>query len=182
MLTALLRSVIVMLTVIQMLTEEAVMHVPHIVKSEFTSLEVEADPIKNLRSLAAVRDWAQEAEIALIDMAQRGESTTSPSTPGAQLQGGQSFQEIGEALERPRQAVHRSVAATKSEGLAYPEYDGVSSSTLRYWLRWWSDPVRTPEGFEEAGRDPARERRKLRKELEARAAAGLLRKPITEDR
>lgn len=91
---------------------------------------------------------------------------------------GRSYQQIADVQERPRQAVHRTLKGARGRGLTHPDFDGVSSSTLRYWLDWWSDPQRSLAGAEEAGRDPATEAARVRAELEEREAAGLLRKPI----
>ena len=63
------------------------------------------------------------------------------------------------------------------EGLTDSEFDGVSAATLRYWLKWWCDPVRTPAGDEERGRDPVEEAKKVWRELDARYHAGSVRNP-----
>jgi hypothetical protein len=72
--------------------------------------------------------------------------------------------------------------ASNVKGFTDPEFDGVTSSTLRFWLWWWSSPERSPNGVEEKGRTPAHEAAFVRAELEAREAAGLLRRPIDATR
>jgi hypothetical protein len=141
------------------------MLVPNEIKRQLEELSTNDDPLENLRSLHVIREWAAESELAMIELAQAG---------------GESFQRIGEVLGKPRQAVHRTLKRSQSEGLTHSDFDGVSSSTLRYWLTWWSDPRRRPQGAEEKGRDPKVEAEKVRTELEARRAAGVITKPIEE--
>jgi hypothetical protein len=69
--------------------------------------------------------------------------------------------------------VHGHVLSVQSGQIV----SGVPSSTLRYWLWWWSSPDRSPKGVEEKGRDPEEQAALVRAELEAREAAGPLRKP-----
>lgn len=140
------------------------MFVPSEIKIALKSLEREARPLENLRQLKQIREWVAESETAMIDLAQR--------------EGGSTFQEIGDVLEKPRQAVHRTLSRSRSAGLTHPDFDGVSAATLRYWLHWWRSPERTPSGSEEAGRSPRTEAEKVLTELRAREAAGILRKPI----
>jgi len=54
---------------------------------------------------------------------------------------------------------------------------GVSTDTLRDWVRWWSHPRRSSEGAGEAGRDPAAEVAKLEAEIRARETSDASRKP-----
>lgn len=56
-------------------------------------------------------------------------------------------------------------------GLTHPDFNGRSTQTLEGWLKWWSDPARSPDGKEEAGRDPADEVVKIQRELGARASS-----------
>jgi hypothetical protein len=142
------------------------MFVPNEIKSAFRNLERNDIPLENLRHLKRIREWVAESETAMIDRAQREQ--------------GSSFQEIGEVLEQPRQAVHRSLSRTRGVGLTHPDFDGVSSATLRYWLGWWRAPDRDSRGTEEAGRDPSEEADKVLAELRAREEAGILRKPIDD--
>jgi len=139
------------------------MFIPERIKGELEALEADDDPLANLRSLKVLRDWLHDMEIRSIEAAQDQ---------------GRSFQQLAEVQERPRQAVHRTLKHARSRGLSDPVFDGVTSSTLRYWLDWWSAPERTPDGAEEDGRDPATEADRVRVELEARGAAGLLRKSV----
>ena len=140
------------------------MFVPTEIKSAFSNLQEKGDQLENLRELKRIREWVADSETAMIDLAQR--------------EGGATFQQIGEVLNQPRQAVHRAQSRTRSEGLVHPDFDGVSAATLRYWLKWWRDPERTPDGAEEQGRNPQHEADKVLAELRAREEAGLLRKPI----
>ena len=60
--------------------------------------------------------------------------------------------------------------AATMPGRTHPDFDGKSIDTLREWLRWWSEPIRTADGKAEAGRDPREEAAKVRREIEAREA------------
>ena len=139
------------------------MFVPEKIESTIEALRAEQDPLSNLRSIKTLRDWLSDMEIRCIETAHEG---------------GHTFQEIADVQERPRQAVHRTLRDSRSAGLTDPAFSRVSSSTLRYWLDWWSDPSRSAEGTEEDGRDPATEAARVRTELQARFDAGLLRKPV----
>jgi hypothetical protein len=135
------------------------MFIPEKIETAFTTLRAEDDPLANLRSIKTLRDWLSDMEIRCIEVAHEQ---------------GQSFQQIADVQERPRQAVHRTLKGSRTVGLTDPDFGGVSSSTLRYWFAWWTDPTRSPEGAEEAGRDSAVEAAKVRAELEERFAAGLI--------
>jgi len=63
------------------------------------------------------------------------------------------------------------------KGLTSREFDGRDAATLRYWLEWWCDPDRSPDGIEERGRDPIAEAKKVWRELDARYNAGSVRNP-----
>ena len=63
------------------------------------------------------------------------------------------------------------------DGLTDADFDGVYSATLRYWLKWWCDPARSPDGDEERGRDPIEEAKRIWRELDARYHARRVRKP-----
>src|SRR5262245_47939340 len=141
------------------------MHVPNEIKQKLSQLSTTDDPLENLRALDVIRKWAIESQVAMMELAQDD---------------GESFQKIGDALGKPRQAVHRTVARSRTAGLTDPDFDGVTAPTLRYWLKWWNDPKRRPDGAEEKGRQPKAEAAKVRKELEARMAAGIIDKPIEE--
>jgi hypothetical protein len=57
--------------------------------------------------------------------------------------------------------------------LTSPEFDHVGTPDLRYWLKWWSAPGRSPHGANEAGRDPVLEQNKLKREINAREQLGV---------
>lgn len=139
------------------------MFVPEKIEAAFAALRAEEDPLANLRSIKTLRDWLSDTEIHCIEVAHES---------------GHSFQQIAEVQERPRQAVHRTLRDSRTSGLTDPVFGGVTSSTLRYWLDWWSDPSRSADGTEEAGRDPATEAARVRAELDARFDVGLLRKAV----
>jgi len=139
------------------------MFIPQAVKEEFDALESSDDPLENVRSLRVLSDWINDMKVFAMENA-RTENKT--------------LEEIGTAAERPRQAVHRSLKNSNSKGFTHPDFEGVSSSTLRYWLDWWADPARDPNGAEEAGRQPGIEAEKVWRELQARFDAGVLRKPV----
>jgi len=114
---------------------------------------------------------ADEAERARWLRDLESEETTKARESGA------TWAEIGASQDRPRQTVHRQASKTphrpRVEGLTLAEYRHVGTSDLRYWLEWWSEPERSPEGREEKGRDPEEEKRKLRAEIEARERLGV---------
>jgi len=140
----------------------AMIFVPQNVRVEFERLRASNDPLANLRSLELLGEWISDMK------------TFAANDAKAQ---GYTLHQIGEVQHRPRQAVHRSLKAGQSRGFTHPDFDGVDSSTLRYWFDWWSDPVRRASGAEEKGRDPANEAARVLAELEARYDAGILRKP-----
>lgn len=137
--------------------------VPRDVREQFEAIAAAVDPLDALDSIGFVREWLRIAELRAIKEARES---------------GESLSGIGDALATDRQNVHQKLrTATQMRGLTGPEFEGVSSGTLRYWYRWWSKPERTAEGAQEGGRDPMAERQKVRGELEARWNAGQLRKP-----
>jgi predicted transcriptional regulator len=153
------------LSVIVLMTMHSIgrqhMFVPQWVHEEFSGLVSDDDPLSNLRSLERLGDWVDDLRLAV---AARAKET------------GHTLQEIGDVQQKPRQAVHRTLRSAQSRGLTDPEFDGVDSSTLRYWFDWWSDEGRTAGGSEEAGRDPGKEAARVLAELDARYNAGILRK------
>jgi transposase-like protein len=133
------------------------------VREEFEAIAATDDPLDALDSIGYVREWLRIAELRAIKEARES---------------GESLSGIGGALATDRQNVHQKLrAATRTKGVTAPEFDGVSSGTLRYWYRWWSKPERTASGAHEGGRDPMAERQEVLRELEARWNAGQLRKP-----
>jgi hypothetical protein len=139
------------------------MFIPKPIHDELDRLAASDDPLANLESLKVLEDWLADMKLYATETAQRR---------------GHSLQEIAGVQERHPQAVHRTLKSARLEGLTHEDFRGVTSSTLRYWLDWWSDPARRPDGAEEAGRDPRVEANRVRAELQARHDAGLLRKPV----
>lgn len=135
---------------------------PHIQRG-FAAIESADSSLEALASLGAVRTWLGEAETqAILDARNHGATLSA----------------IADALGTDRQNVHQKLlTASRNRGLSHPDFDGVTSSTLRYWYDWWSKDERTSEGALEDGRDPHAEAEKVRRELDARWDAGLLRKP-----
>jgi transposase-like protein len=138
------------------------MFVPRWVHEEFSKLVADDDPLSNLRSLERLGDWVDDMKVAIAARAKEA---------------GHTLREIGSVQRKPRQAVHRTLKSAQSRGLTDSAFDGVDSSTLRYWFDWWNDPRRSSRGAEEAGRDPRAEAARVLAELEARYDAGILRKP-----
>src|SRR5258706_9032431 len=136
---------------------------PHI-RAELKRIEQLDEPLALLGPIGAVREWLRESELrAIREASDKGESLSR----------------IGDALGTDKQNIHQKLRSTRSApGLTGPEFEGVISPTLRYWLWWWSQPDRNPTGAEEKGREPVAEAAKVRAELEARQEAGLLRTPI----
>jgi hypothetical protein len=81
------------------------------------------------------------------------------------------WEEIGAAQGRPRQALQRQASRQAQRppvlGLTAPDFVGVATAELEFWLKWWSGAW-TPAGPEEASRDPMREQERIRAELGAR--------------
>jgi hypothetical protein len=80
--------------------------------------------------------------------------------------------EIGAAQGRPRQALQRQASRQAQRppvlGLTAPDFVGVASAELEFWLTWWGGGGWSPAGPEEASRDPRREQERIRAELRAR--------------
>jgi hypothetical protein len=142
--------------------------IPNHIREQFARIEELNDPLAALEPIGAVREWLRECELHAIKQA---------SERGASLA------RIGNALGTDKQNIHQKLRTTNNaKGLTSPEFDGVTSSTLRYWLWWWSRPERRATGVDERERDPAEQAAMIRAELEAREAAGLLRKRIDATR
>ena len=135
---------------------------PSLIRDSFKNLERGGDPLHELAAIRTVQGWLREREQATLERAREK---------------GRTWEEIGEAQGRPRQAVHRQATKTPRrpsvKGLTTSDFDNIGTADLRYWLKWWRDLARTPEGYEEDGRDPRSEQRKIKAELDAREAAGL---------
>jgi hypothetical protein len=136
--------------------------IPPLIRDYLRELEQSSDPLERLRAIRGVATWLRASEDSEIERAREG---------------GMSWQQIGEAQGRPRQVVHRQASKTpyrpRVKGLTSSEYDHVGTPDLRYWLKWWSAPERSPDGVEEAGRDPVDEQQKLKREIAAREKFGV---------
>jgi hypothetical protein len=137
------------------------MFVPQWVYEDFGRLAADPDPLANLRTLERLGDWIDDMRIAVAARAKDE---------------GHTLQAIGDIQDKPRQAVHRTLKAARSRGFTDARFEGVDSSTLRYEFDWWSSNERTPNGAEEAGRDPKIEAARVLAELEARYDAGIRKK------
>lgn len=137
------------------------MFVPQHIRTAFDQLQTETDPLANLRSLELLAEWVADMRVYAASEA---------------INNGYTLHRIGAVQNKTRQAVHRTLKLAQSPGLTDPEFDGVDSSTLRYWLDWWNDPSRAADGAEEKGRNPVAQAARIRAELEARFDAGILRK------
>jgi len=67
-------------------------------------------------------------------------------------------------------------------GLTAPDFVGVATPELQFWLRWWSAGGWRPEGPGDAPRDPEREQERIRAELEAREQRALAGKDPAAER
>jgi hypothetical protein len=115
------------------------MRIPLEITAKWAALGATDDVDRNLEAIAAIRSWLDEAEAGL--------SAGTGST------------------KEPKMYGH---AKTNARGVTHADFDGVDTATLRHWLAWWSDPVRSAHGREEAGRDPATEAARISREIEAR--------------
>jgi hypothetical protein len=144
------------------------MQIPNHIREQFERIEALDDPLDVLEPIGAVREWLRESELRAITAARES---------------GASLARIGSSLGTDKQNIQQKLrTASNTKGWTDPEFDGVTSSTLRYWLWWWSSPERSPNGVEEKGRDPQQQAAIVRAELEEREDRGLLRKPIDATR
>lgn len=138
------------------------MPIPSLICDHLRTLDRCVEPLGRLRAIRGVGRWLRESEETEIERAREA---------------GMSWQQIGEAQDRPRQVVHRQASRTphreRVRGLTSSDFDHVGTPDLRYWLKWWSAPERAPEGVEEAGRDPRAEQEKIGREIEARERLGV---------
>jgi hypothetical protein len=136
--------------------------VPAIIRDYMELLNLSDTPAPRLRAMRGILQWLREVERIEIERARES---------------GMTWEEIGDAQDRPRQVVHRQASKTphrpRVNGLTSPEFDGVGTPDLRYWLTWWSAPERSRGGVEEKGRDPKEEQQRLVKELAARERLGV---------
>src|SRR5947209_3042394 len=115
--------------------------IPLHVQSEWAALSRTDDPELNRRSIDEIRKW--------LDGFAESLTSVDPKNPPGD----------------PKLFGH---AKSNVAGITSSEFDGVEMATLRYWLKWWSDPQRSQWGREEAGRDPEAEAAKVLREIEAR--------------
>ncbi len=107
------------------------MFIPQAIRVEFDRLRGDSDLLSHLRSLEVLSDWVADMKVFVAGKAKKE---------------GYTLHQIGEVQHKPRQAVHRTLKSGQSRGLTDAAFDGVDSSTLRYWLDWWSDPARRRNG------------------------------------
>ena len=114
---------------------------PPEIQGEWGSLLRTDDPEANRHSIEIIRDWLDGAADAFA------------------------AGELDAPSKDPRMHGH---GKSNIAGMTHRDFDGVDMATLRYWLRWWSSPERSPYGREEAGRDPEFEAARVRREIKAR--------------
>jgi hypothetical protein len=137
--------------------------VPALIRDDFELLDnPRTEPRDRLRAIRSIQLWLSQALEATTQLARET---------------GMTWEQIGEAQSRPRQVVHRQATSRtprrpRVRGLTSPDFEGVGTPDLRYWLKWWSDPDRDPKGYEERGRDPLTEQRKIKDELNERERRG----------
>jgi hypothetical protein len=141
---------------------ESHLELPPLIRDAFALLgREEEDALLRLAALRTLRGWLGEQERAALAAARAHDY---------------SWEEIGRAQGRPRQAVQRQARQRPQRprvpGLTAPDFVGVATPELQVWLRFWSAPERRPEGPEEAARDPKWEQERIRAELRARAGLG----------
>lgn len=117
------------------------MKTPLDISAEWASLTRVHAHEQNLESLRKIRDW--------LDCVERYLESGGDPAGDPQL---------------------TNFTPSNARGITDPVFDSVPMDTLRFWLSWWEEPKRTWCGAEEAGRDPAGEIVKLRREIEAREA------------
>jgi hypothetical protein len=142
---------------------QPILEIPALIRDDFESLDNSGtEPRDRLRAIRSLQVWLSQAlEVATQLARERG----------------MTWEEIGEAQNRPRQVVHRQATSKaprrpRVRGLTTPDFEGVGTPDLRYWLKWWSDPARDPSGYEERGRDPLAEQLKIKAELRERERQG----------
>src|SRR6266516_6685121 len=127
---------------------------PPLIRDAFELLAREdEDALVQLAAIRTLRGWLGEREPASLLVA-RAQNYT--------------WEEIGRAQGRPRQAVERQAKRAQRPRVTAPDFVGVATPELHVWLRWWGAGGWTPEGPEEPPRDPEREQERIRAELTAR--------------
>jgi len=137
---------------------------PPLIRDAFELLareEEEEDALVQLAAIRTLRGWLGEREPASLLVAHAQDY---------------SWEEIGRAQGRPRQAVQRQARQAQRPrvfGLTAPDFVGVATPELQVWLRWWGAGGWRPEGPGEPPRDPEREQERIRAELTAREQRAL---------
>ncbi len=130
---------------------------PPLIRDAFELLaREEEDALVQLAAIRTLRGWLGERERGGLAAARAQDY---------------SWEEIGRAQGRPRQAVQRQARRAQRPrvlGLTAPDFVGVATPELQFWLRWWGAGGWSPEGPGEAPRDPKREQERIRAELTAR--------------
>ena len=132
------------------------MALPPLIRDAFELLaREEEDALVQLAAIRTLRGWLGERERGGLLIARAQDY---------------SWEEIGRAQGRPRQAVQRQARQTRPPvlGLTAPDFVGVATPELQVWLGWWGAGGWTPEGPGEPPRDPKREQERIRAELIAR--------------
>lgn len=134
------------------------MPLPPLIRDAFELLaREEEDALVQLAAIRTLRGWLGERERGGLAIARAQDY---------------SWEEIGRAQGRPRQAVQRQASRQAQRprvlGLTGPDFVGVATPELQVWLRWWGAGGWTPEGPGEPPRDPEREQERIRAELIAR--------------
>jgi hypothetical protein len=128
------------------------MRVPGEINGEWKSLSSNPRRDENLRSVQLVREWLEGAEGYLRSLPTGANTDEPPVSPRRGGTGGE-------------------------RGISDSAFDGVDTATLRFWLSWWSDSARSSYGGDERARDPKTEADRVRREIDARDAAGTARRP-----
>jgi hypothetical protein len=134
---------------------------PPLIRDAFELLaREEEDALIQLAAIRTLAGWLGERERAGLAAARAQDY---------------SWEEIGRAQGRPRQAVQRQARQTRPPvlGLTAPDFVGVATPELQFWLRWWGAGGWKPEGPGEAPREPEREQERIRAELTAREQRAL---------
>jgi hypothetical protein len=130
---------------------------PPLIRDAFELLaREEEDALVQLAAIRTLRGWLGERERGGLAIARAQDY---------------SWEEIGRAQGRPRQAVQRQARQAQRPrvfGLTAPDFVGVATPELQFWLSWWSAGGWTPESPGEAPRDPERVQERIRAELTAR--------------
>ena len=130
---------------------------PPLIRDAFELLaREEEDALVQLAAIRMLAGWLGERERAGLAAARAQDYT---------------WEEIGHAQGRPRQAVQRQARQAQRPrilGLTSPDFVGVATPELQFWLRWWSAGGWSLAAPEEAPRDPTREQERIRAELTAR--------------